>query len=65
MKYPLTEQATLKLSGPVDAIVERGQGDILEAVVQGMKSAHRTGRNAARVAFRGRQTGWRSVALVK
>lgn len=63
MKYPLAEQATLKLSKPVSHIVLSGQGDLLESIVQGLKSAQRTGRNAHHTMVSARLTGWKPVAL--
>lgn len=63
MKYPLSEQATLKLSKPVSEIVLAGQGDLLESIVQGLKSAQRTGRNAHSVMVSAKLTGWKPVAL--
>lgn len=64
-KYPLAEQATLRLSKPVSDIVLAGQGVLLEELVLGLKSGQRTGRNASRISVRARVTGWKLVPFLR
>ena len=63
--YPLAEQATLRLSKPVADIVASGGGELLETIVQGLKSAQRTGRNAHRIRCALKITGWKQTTFLR